>query len=193
MKNRPIATISFVLFSVLVTFVAPIFDSSLYGVNGHPSEWLSFMPSMPFRHMGLSLILSPFLHLNFQHLVTNTILFIPVAMMVERKNSGRNLALNFFLIHFQVLFFLIFVTLFYPLEGKAFLGSSHVIIGLYSFWSITNKKYNLLYFSILILAVGLWQDQSHLTTLVHVLGLLTGLELSVFCRLRSKLRSKSTN
>jgi membrane associated rhomboid family serine protease len=173
--------------------MAPIFDSSIYGVNGHPTEWLSFLPSSPFRRMGLSLIFSPFLHINFQHLLTNMVFFTPVAMMMERKRSGVFLALNFFAIHFQVLLLLVVVNLFFPLYGKAFLGSSHVIIGLYSFWSLTNKKYGMLFFAFLILAVGLWQTQSPLTLLAHGLGFMVGIELLLLGRFWGKFGPKSSN
>jgi membrane associated rhomboid family serine protease len=193
MKTRPLATISFILLSIIITFMAPIFDSSIYGVNGHPTEWLSFLPSSPFRRMGLSLIFSPFLHINFQHLLTNMVFFTPVAMMMERKRSGVFLALNFFAIHFQVLLLLVVVNLFFPLYGKAFLGSSHVIIGLYSFWSLTNKKYGMLFFAFLILAVGLWQTQSPLTLLAHGLGFMVGIELLLLGRFWGKFGPKSSN
>jgi membrane associated rhomboid family serine protease len=192
MNHRPVATITFILISVAVTLMAPIFDYSVYGVNGHPTEWLSFLPSEPFRHMGLSLVVSPFLHINFQHLITNMIFFAPVAMMMERKKSGFFLTLHFSLIHTQVLLLLVMVNYFVPLDGKAFLGSSHVVIGLYTYWSLANKKYGMLFFALLMLSVGLWQSQSPLTLLAHALGFMVGVEILLLGRLRDKLRTKSS-
>jgi len=193
MNHRPVATISIILISFAVTLMAPIFDSSVYGVNGHPTEWLSFLPSEPFRHMGLSLVVSPFLHINFQHLITNMIFLAPVAMMMERKKSGFFLILHFFLIHSQVLLLLVMVNFLFPIDGKAFLGSSHVILGLYTFWSLANKKYGMLFFALLVLSVGLWQSQSPLTLLAHALGFIVGIEILLLGRLRDKLRSKSSH
>jgi membrane associated rhomboid family serine protease len=192
-NKRPLITISFTLISFTVMVMAPIFDSSVYGVNGHPTEWLSFLPNAPFRHMGLSLFFSPFLHINFQHLITNILIFLPVAMMIERKRSGAFLAVIFFSIHFQVLILLAVIDVFYPLDGKAFLGSSHVIIGLYSFWALTSKKMSMLYFGILLCAVGFFQSQGALTLLAHTLGLCTGIALLIPDRFGSKLRSKRPN
>ncbi len=193
MNHRPAATISLILISVAVTLMAPIFDYSVYGVNGHPTEWLSFLPGDPFRHNGFSLVVSPFLHINFQHLLTNLIFFAPVAMMMERKKSGFFLALNCFLVHSQVLLLLVMVNHLFSLDGKAFLGSSHVIIGLYTYWSLANKKYGMLFFALLILGVGLWQSQSPLTLLAHTLGFIVGVEILLLGRLRDKLRSKSSH
>lgn len=190
--NRPVATISFILTTLAVTFMAPAFDSSFYGVNGHPTEWLSFLPEDPFRQSGLSLLLSPFLHINFLHLMTNMIIFIPVALMMERKKSGSFLALNFFLIHFQVLLLLVLINYVFPLHGKAFLGSSHVIIGLYTLWGFSNKKYGLLAVPLLVLAIGLW-DSNSLSLLAHALGFVVGVELLFLGQIWSKLSSKRTH
>ena len=124
MNKKPIATISFILLSIAGFFIAPIFDYSVYGVNGHPNEWLSFLPNSPLRNMGLSLIFSPFLHINFAHVMSNLIFFIPVAMMMERQKSGIILTINFCLIHFQVLFLLFLLGLIAPIGDKAFLNVS---------------------------------------------------------------------
>jgi hypothetical protein len=56
------------------------------------------------------------------------IFFAPVAMMMERKKSGFFLTLHFFLIHSQVLLFLVMVNHVFALDGKAFLGSRHVVL-----------------------------------------------------------------
>lgn len=179
--------------SIVITFGAPAFDSSLYGVNGHPVEWLSFSPGSPFRHLGLSLLLSPFIHLNALHLFTNLAFFLPVALMIERKRSGPILALYFFSIHFMVLLTLVGIENLFSLEGKAFLGSSHIIVGLYGFWSIANKKYGMLFVALVMIAAGLWENQSPFTLLAHGLGLIGGLLLPAADRLRSKLRPQGAN
>ncbi len=84
------------------------------------------------------------------------------------------------------------VNYFVPLDGKAFLGSSHVVIGLYTYWSLANKKYGMLFFALLMLSVGLWQSQSPLTLLAHALGFMVGVEILLLGRLRDKLRTKSS-
>ncbi len=192
MNQRPLATITFIMLSFAVTLMAPIFDSSVYGVNGHPREWLSFLPGSPLRHMGLSLICSTFLHINFLHVMTNMIFFTPISLMMERKKTGLFLTLNFFLIHFQVLLLLYLINLVFPMEGKAFSGSSHVIVGLYTLWSLTQKKYGMLFWPLLVIAIGLWDDNSH-TLLAHALGFIVGVELLFLGRLWDKLRSKRSN
>jgi membrane associated rhomboid family serine protease len=192
MNHTPVVTITFILISFATTVMAPIFDSSIYGVNGHPTEWLSFLPSSPMRHMGMSIICSPFLHINFLHIVTNMIVFIPIAMMMERKKTGLFLIVNFFFIHFQVLLLLFLINLWLPLEGKAFLGSSHVIIGLYTFWSLANNTYGMLFGPLLVIGIGLW-DINYLSLLAHALGLIVGVELLFLGRLCDKLRTKSSN
>lgn len=192
MNYRPLVTMALVLTSLIVTLVAPIFDSSFYGVNGHPTEWLSFSPDAPLRHYGLSLIFSPFLHISFLHLLTNMVVFMPVAMMIERKKSGSNLILRFLFIHFKVLIILVIVNALFPLGGKAFLGSSHVVVGLYTFWALNQKKYGMLLVPLLVLGIGLW-DFSSLTFLAHILGFLVGVGLFFLGSLLSKLRLKSSN
>ena len=193
MKNRPIATLCFILTAILITFFAPLFDVSIYGLKGHPKEWLSFLPNSPWRHYGGSLLASPFLHMSWEHLLTNLVLFIPIAMMIERKRSGLYLAGIFFLLHFKVLVSLWVVQFFIPLEGKAFLGVSHVIIGLFSFWSLSTKRYGLLVFALLILIVGQWQLQSTSTLLAHALGFTMGVLLFFLGRSRDKLRPQRAN
>lgn len=193
MKNRPITTICFIAVTFLVTFVAPIFDSSLYGVQGHPTEWLSFLPNAPLRHLGASLLFSPFIHVNFEHLMINLFFFVPMAMIIERKRSGTFLLFSVSLIHFQVLLALFVLSSIFPLEGKAFLGLSHIIVGLFSFWSLTNKKYGLLFLALLIIGVGQWQSQNELTLLAHGLGLVFGVELFFLGRFQNKQRLHGTN
>lgn len=188
MNHRPVASIALILLSFAVTFIAPTFDSSFYGLDGHPSGWLSFSPQDPLRHMGLSLILSPFLHVNLIHLMTNVIVFIPVAMMMERKKSGSYLTFQFFLIHFLVLILLVLSNLLFPMGNKAFLGSSHIITGLYTFWALANKKYGLLVLPLFIISIGLWENQS-LTLLSHSLGFFAGVIFLILGRLHEKLRS----
>lgn len=193
MRNRPLATLLIIIITLLVTFMAPIFDSSIYGVNAHPTEWLSFSPAQPFRYYGLSLFFSPFIHLGLQHLIVNIVLFSPIAMMVERKESKRFLLTQYFAIHFQVLILLMVMNLFFPMENKLFLGSSHIIMGLYSYWSLSQKKWGMLFLTFLVLPIGLWQNQSPLTIAAHAMGFLIGIEMLFLCSLWDKIRSKRSN
>lgn len=188
MKYRPFASLSLILLSFIVTVMISILDTSIYGINGHPTQWLSFLPHDPLRHMGLSLFISPFLHINFMHALVNMIFFIPLALMIERKKSGKFLTVVFFLTHALVLLLLILVDLFFSLEGKAFLGSSHVIVGLYTFWSLYNKNYSLLFWPLFMIGVGFWEPQP-LTLLAHFLGLLAGVKIFNFIRLWEKFRT----
>lgn len=188
MKYRPFVSLSFILLSFIVTVMITILDTSIYGINGHPTQWLSFTPHEPLRHMGLSLLISPFLHINFMHVLVNMILFIPLALMIERKKSGKFLAVAFFLNHTLVLLLLVLVDLFFSLKGKAFLGSSHVVVGLYTFWALYNKNYALLFWPLLIIGVGFWEPQP-LTLLTHSLGLLAGVKIFHFVRIWDKFRT----
>ena len=192
MKQRPLITISLILISLVITLMAPIFDNSIYGFNHHPTEWLSFSPNAPLRHWGLSLIFSPFLHMNFVHVLTNMIFFIPVGMMIERKESGRFLAVSFVLLHALVLLLLVMVNLFFSLEGKAFLGTSHVVIGLYTFWSLKTKNFALLFWPLFIIGWGLWEPQP-MILLAHTLGLFAGIKLFFWSRLWDKFRSQRSH
>ncbi|MGE3609493.1 MAG: hypothetical protein AB7I27_07895 [Bacteriovoracaceae bacterium] len=193
MKNKPVATISILILTVLITWIAPIFDSSLYGVNGHPTEWLSFYPAHPLNHFGAGLFASPFLHLNGQHLFTNLILFFPLAMVIERKESALFLLKFFILFHFQILLMLICLNEVIPLEGKYFLGSSHIILAFYSFWGLSQKKWFLLGFSLLALMIGYWQGQSHLTTWAHAIGIFVGIETLFLSSFWNKIRPKRSH
>lgn len=188
MKYRPFASLSLILLSFIVTVMISILDTSIYGINGHPTQWLSFLPHDPLRHMGLSLFISPFLHINFMHALVNMIFFIPLALMIERKKSGKFLAVTFFLNHGLVLLSLVLVDLFFSLEGKTFLGSSHVIVALYGFWALYNKNYSLLFWPLLIIGIGLWEPQP-LTLLAHSLGLLDGVIIFYVIRLWEKFRA----
>lgn len=193
MHTKPIATISIILLFIAMTFVAPIFDTSIYGVNGHPTDWMSFMPSSPFRHMGIGWISSPFIHLSLEHLAVNLFFFIPIAMMIERKKSATYLGFLFLVIHFQVLMALVLIDQFYSLEDKGFLGSSHIVIGLYSFWFLHNKRYGLFTVTLTVLVSGLWQSQSPLTTLAHGLGFLIGIVTLIFSHFIAVTRFKRSN
>lgn len=193
MKNRPLASLALLALAVLVTFVAPIFDSSLFGVKGHPTEWLSFLPNAPFRLGGLTLFFSPFIHLNPEHLFTNLVMLVPISLMIERKRSAAFLIACFFIIHCQVLLYLWAISFFDAWEGKAFLGMSHVIVGLFSFWSLTNKKAGLFILALLVLGLGQWQAPNTLTFLAHFLGILTGIELFFLSSLYHRTRTKSAN
>lgn len=192
MKYRPLATITLVLASFLVTFIAPIFDYSFYGENGHPTEWLSFLPSAPLRQAGLTLLFSPFLHINLTHFLTNMFFFLPVAMMVERKKSGMKLFLFFIMIHLETLLLLFITNAFIPLEGKAFLGSSHIVMGLYTYWALNQKKYGMMLIPLLVLSIGMWNSHG-LTLLAHMLGFIVGVELSIIGRLRERIGPQSAN
>ncbi|GEM_PF-1386128 len=193
MNMKPIATISLSLLIIAFTFTAPLFDTSIYSLNGHPTQWMSFMPSSPFRSMGLTLISSPFIHLNFEHLLVNLFFLIPIGMMIERKKSKFYLASLFLIVHLQVLLFLVLIDTFYPFQTKSFLGCSHIVIGLYSFWFLKNKRYGSLLIAVIILIAGLWQTQSPLTILAHGLGLLGGLLILFFERLTRVNSIKSSN
>jgi len=192
MSYRPVATIIIILISFAVTFMAPVFDTSVYGINGHPTEWLSFLPSTPWRHKQLSLFFSPFLHINFLHFINNMVMFTPIAMIIERKKSGFFLILTFFSIHFHVLLLLVLINVLSPMGNKTFLGSSHVIIGLYTFWSLSNKKYSMLFWPLLVIAIGLWDGHS-LSLLAHVLGFIVGVEHLLIGRLCNKFCPKRSN
>ncbi|WP_372655710.1 rhomboid family intramembrane serine protease [Halobacteriovorax sp.] len=183
MKKRPIATTSLTLIALAITSMAPLFDTSVYSLNEHPTQWMSFMPSTPFRYMGLTFISSPFIHLNLEHFFVNTLFLLPIGMIIERKKTWTYLAVLFLLVHFQTLLSLIVIDSFYTFQAKAFLGYSHIVIGIYTFWFVKNKKYGSLTLAILILIAGLWQTQSPLTILAHVLGLAAGIVILILERL----------
>ncbi len=189
MNKRPFITLSFIVFTIAINFLIPTFDNSLYGVEGHPAKWLSFMPAEPLRSWGGSLILSPFLHLNLKHLFINLIFFVPLGMMIERKNSGPHLALCILIIHVEVLLLLIITHFFWALDGKAFLGLSHIIMGLFSYWAIMQKKYFMLVLVSAVITYSQWQTENPLTLIAHGLGLVAGFELFVLGHLWEKSRS----
>lgn len=186
MKTRPYATITLILLSLIVTLIAPAFDSSIYGVNGSPLQWWSFMPTDPFRQFGLTLLLAPFLHINFEHLLINTILLVPVGLMIERKLSAKHLVLSFLGIHLLAMMLLIASSIFINLSTASFLGTSHIVVGLYAYWAILNRKFSLLIFAAGVLIAGFWQNQNPLTILAHGLGIASGVILFGLGRLRRK-------
>lgn len=188
MNSRPLTTIAFLVLSFGITIGASVFDSSLFGHDGHPTLWLSFMPEDPFRLYGLSIIFSPFLHLGLQHLITNFILLVPVAMMIERKKSGPFLAGLFVTLHLIILATMILLHQFKSMTGAGFLGMSHVIIALITYWSLSTKRYGMLMFAAFILAMGWWQSQSSLTILAHAIGLIVGALLFAVSSSWQKLR-----
>lgn len=172
--KRPILTITISMSCILMTAMAPLFDSSIYGINGHPTLWMSFMPSNPLRLLGLGLITSPFLHINLEHLIVNTFFLVPIAMIIERKYSSLYLLKLFFSLHALVLLQLVLVDTFFQLNGKSFLGCSHIVIGIYSYYFTHEKKFGLLAIPFTVILLGAWQGQGVLTTLAHTLGLASG-------------------
>lgn len=193
MKNRPLATISLILGATLMTMMAPVFDSSVYGINGHPTEWMSFMPSAPLRNSGIGILLSPFIHMNWQHLLTNMIFLTPVALMIERKAGRGYLWLRFFLLHLFVLSALYAAQFIIPMEGKAFLGASHVVTGMFTFWGLTTRSKGMLFLSIAMVAGSAWQSQDSLTIAAHLTGATMGIMLFVVSSLLKKLRLQGAN
>ena len=189
MNNRHFFTLFFIILTLAINLLIPVFDDSLFGVQGHPTQWLSFMPAEPLRLFGGSLVLSPFLHLDFKHLLINMVFFIPLAMIIERKKSGRFLALSFLVIHVEVLLLLIVTHFFWSLEGKAFLGLSHIIMGLFSYWALINKKYILLVLVSVVITISQWQTENPLTLIAHASGLVAGVELFILGHLWDKSRS----
>lgn len=193
MKQRPFGTLSLILTSISVTAASAIFDGSLYGVEAQASDWWSFSPTAPMRLWGLTWLLSPFLHVGLAHLLTNLFILFPVAMMMERKDGWPSLVLMSTLIHFIVLIGLFLGAGLWSLEGKAFLGSSHFILGLYMYWGIIQRRWSLLLVPAGVLFWGVWQDQSSLILLAHVLGAVVGALLGVSGHIRAKLRLKSAH
>lgn len=185
MKQIFPATISLLAAATIVTLLSPVFDSSVYGVNGHPTEWLSFLPSAPFRHGGLSIILSPFIHLNLQHLFMNLIFMAPISLMIERKENKWFLLGTFFILHFLVLASLMFV----PAHGKAFLGMSHTVLGLYMFWGLFNKRPGPIVLALVMLGASLVESQNMMATVAHTSGAAMGFVLWGAGSLWKKFRS----
>lgn len=188
MNKQPIATISLSLLIIAITTLAPLLDTSIYALNEHPTMWMSFMPSTPLRYMGLTFVSSPFIHLNLEHLAVNLFFFIPIGMMVERKKTRGYLLLLYTVIHLLVLLSLAFIDNFYSFQMKSFLGSSHIVIGLYSYWFIKNRKFGSLLMTIIILIAGLWQTQSPLTILAHGLGFFAGV-VALFTQRLTRLKN----
>jgi membrane associated rhomboid family serine protease len=183
-SGRPISTITLSLLSCLITIGVGLFDSSLYSFDGSPLIWLSFMPESPLRAYGLSLIFSPFLHLNMQHLLTNLFFFIPISMMIEKKRGSLQVFSLFFVHHFLVLILLTLGHFYFNFGGAGFLGMSHILMGLITYWSFTNRHYWPLLVPALFLLVGTYQDQASLTLLAHIFGVIAGLVLFIGRRLR---------
>jgi membrane associated rhomboid family serine protease len=186
MKTRPLATILLIALSLLITFISPAFDTSVYGVNGNPLQWWGFMPAHPLRQYGLTLIISPFLHLNFAHLLINCILLVPVGLMIERKLNGIKLMIYFLGIHFFTLILLVVASTLMSLGQASFLGISHIVVGLYAYWGLVNRKFGLLIFTIGVLVAGYWQNQNPLTILAHGMGIVSGFILFGMGRFRRK-------
>lgn len=183
-SGRPISTIILSLLCCVITLGVGIFDSSLYSFDGSPLIWLSFMPESPLRAYGLSLIFSPFLHLNMQHLLTNLFFFIPISMMIEKKKGSFHVTSLFFAHHFLVLIFLTLGHFYFNFEGAGFLGISHILMGLITYWSVRNRHYWPLLVPALFLSVGAFQGQAALTLLAHTFGVIAGLALFIGRRLR---------
>ncbi len=193
MKQRPLVTIGLILFCLLVTLMIPTLDTSIYGFNGDPLSWLSFSPTDPWRIWGLSILLSPFVHLNLWHLFTNLIFLVPLALIIERRRSPAQLVIILVCIHLAGLLCLLALGAGIPLEGKLFLGSSQVLAGLYTFWALEEKKFAYLLIPGGILLSGLWQGQDQLTILAHGAGVIGGVLLIFSNALRKKLGAKRTN
>lgn len=135
------------------------------------------MPEFPFRNQGITLYLSAFVHMGVEHLLINMVFFIPLAMMIERKYSGKHIILIFFSLHLMTLSLLSILHFVMDLRGTAFLGMSHIVVGLSAFWGLLNKRYLILGISFLFLIVGYWQEQSTLVQMSHLCGLLSGVLL----------------
>lgn len=192
MKNRPVVTITFILMTLLTTFLSPVFDSSVYGINGHPAEWLSFLPTTPFRHYGLGLFFSPFIHLDAAHLFMNLIFFVPVAMMIERKEE-KSLTYIFFIVHFFALSMLFVAAQISPMNQKAFLGMSHIIMGLYFFEALKTKSKGLLFFALCLSGLSFWFTGDAYRNLSHFSGAAAGIILFGLYHFWNKLRLKTSH
>ncbi len=193
MKQRPWVTIALIILCLLVTLLIPALDTSIYGFSGDPLSWLSFSPTDPFRFWGLSILLSPFVHLNFSHLFTNLIFLVPLALIIERRRSPGQLAMVLGFLHIAGLLCLLLLGAAIALNGKMFLGSSQVLAGLYTFWALGEKKFAFFLIPAGIIVSGLWQGQDQLTILAHGAGVVSGMMLVLVSGSRKKLGAKSAN
>ncbi|PIP96460.1 MAG: hypothetical protein COW00_10470 [Bdellovibrio sp. CG12_big_fil_rev_8_21_14_0_65_39_13] len=192
-QTKPFLTLFLLFCCLFVTYGIGALDTSLYGVQGSALGWLSFSPESFKNLISLSLIVSPFLHLNTGHLLMNFFLFIPISMVIERSYGPKILSLLFIMIHVQSLLLLIVSNHWINLEGKFFLGLSHVVLGLYGYFALSKKNLFLTFFALSIIAIGKWQGQDNLTLLAHVIGYLVGVELFVIRRSWEKFRSQRSN
>jgi membrane associated rhomboid family serine protease len=193
MKPYPFGTLSLLILAILVTAGVSIFDQSIYGVESHALGWLGFTPSAPWRYFGLSWILSGLMHQDFSHLITNLIILIPVAMIIERKLGSSSLVAISIFLHVMVLVSLILCHQFYSLENKSFLGTSHLAMGLYVFWGIHQKKWGLLILPAGVLIWGLWVNQGPQIMLAHLMGVGAGVLVVTLGQLWRKIRSQSSH
>lgn len=185
MKFRPYATLTLTLICLIVTIASQAFNTSLFFFDGSPEKWLSYFTVEPFRHYGLTIVLSPFMHISSSHLLVNLFFLIPISLLIERKKSGQFLIIRFTAIH---LITLIFLTLFAS-GNQAFLGASHLICGLGLYWSLNRRQWSLLALIIAFVGLGFWEGQNSATILAHGAGALAGALVLVLDQIRSKIRS----
>ncbi|MBY0515978.1 MAG: rhomboid family intramembrane serine protease [Bacteriovoracaceae bacterium] len=175
MQRKPITTILFILACILFTVACEILNNSIYGIDENVIKLLSFNPTHPLTHFGLGFFCSIFIHINLAHIATNLFFIVPICLMIERKKSSLYLFILIVLLHFITLLTLSLASGLLFTKEMYFVGTSHVVIALYTFWSLSQKRFSLFLIPALVLIIGFWQGQSHLTHLAHFLGMLSAL------------------
>lgn len=189
MKFRPYASLVLIFSCLFVTILSQAFNTTLYSFDGSPAKWLSFSISDPLRYNGLTLLSSPFMHVSASHLLVNLFFLGPVALLIERKESGPFLMKTAGFIHLLVLILLILTA---PPQ-YAFLGASHLICGLYTYWGLRERQWSLLFVAVMFIGVGVWEGQSLGTLLAHLSGAFAAILLLIIGHLRRKVRSQCSN
>lgn len=178
------ATLTLLLLCVLATLLGQGLDGSYFGVTGDALSGLSFMPAAPGRLAGLTTLSAALVHQDLTHLLVNLLLLAPIVLVLEKKHGGHATALLVVGLQLLVLLTLLLGHAVMDLSAFAFLGASHLTLGLYAFWGLTEKRFLALGMVAATLAAGFFQQQSSATLMAHALGASAGLCLGLVALVR---------
>jgi membrane associated rhomboid family serine protease len=184
------------LFScIIATLIPHLFRRTLFSHEENPLIIFSFTPQIWGESMRLSHYVWPLVHQSGEHLALNTLGLLPILLILEKKFNSLKLAR--ILVLTQGFFMILFISFFNFFSSQVlknhqvlyFLGSSHLIFALYTYWFLNERKFKTLIFFSITFGVTYFYTSAW-TFWGHFAGSLSGIGSYYLEKLGCRARTK---
>lgn len=182
----------FWIFALSLFFVwMDVYASTLFGMNAGESfsSYFSFSPAHPERLSGISLLTYPLVHMSFEHWASTAVLWMALALSIDKRVGGRGLIKQVLLLLFyavvSLLMALSFLLPWAPHAGDAdlVLGLSAVVFFQLGLLLLLRPPIYVWFLApVMVYATFFLSEGSALSRWGHSAGLLLGLIVGVVCR-----------